>query len=296
MRPLPEAQPGRFDYGRYLRRRGEHCLLEADFSDLSVVGHRRGWRGSIDELRLASRRHLQRGLQAPVRDVLQGMVLGDDEGVEPEIIDDFRRSGLLHIMAVSGENVVLLCGMWSFAFTLLAIPRLMRTALLVPVVATYVLLTGADPSIVRAGVAGIVGLLAIMVSRPSDGWLLWLAPGAWLLTANPHNLFDVSFQLSFGAVAGLLVLARPLTRALAFSAGAAARAGRRDRGRQPVHGPGVHAHVRLHVARQCARQRRRRLRPRPHHASWACCRCCSASWAPGCRCLSTCSPVCSSDS
>ncbi len=219
VRPLPEAQPGRFDYGRYLRRRGEHCLLEADFSDLSVVGHRRGWRGSIDELRLASRRHLQRGLQAPVRDVLQGMVLGDDEGVEPEIIDDFRRSGLLHIMAVSGENVVLLCGMWSFAFTLLAIPRLMRTALLAPVVATYVLLTGADPSIVRAGVAGIVGLLAIMVSRPSDGWLLWLAPGAWLLTANPHNLFDVSFQLSFGAVAGLLVLARPLTRALAFLPG-----------------------------------------------------------------------------
>ena len=109
--------------------------------------------------------------------------------------------------------------MWSFAFALLGMHRLLRTALLLPVVATYVLLTGASPSIVRAGVAGICGLLAILASRPSDGWLLWLAPAAWLLTVNPNNLFDVSFQLSFGAVVGLLVLARPLTRAVSFLPG-----------------------------------------------------------------------------
>ncbi len=59
----------------------------------------------------------------------------------------------------------------------------------------------------------------MLASRPSDGWLLWLAPAAWLLTVNPANLFDVSFQLSFGAVAGLLVLARPLTRLFRFLPG-----------------------------------------------------------------------------
>ena len=217
--PLPEPKPGTFDYGRYLRRRGEHALLEAEFADLSIVGRRGGLQGLVDSLRLAARSHLAAGVHSPVGDVLQGMVLGDDEGVDPALVEDFRKSGLLHIMAVSGENVVLLCTMWSFAFALLGIHRLARTALLLPVVATYVLLTGASPSIVRAGVAGIVGLLAILASRPSDGWLLWLAPAAWLLTANPNNLFDVSFQLSFGAVVGLLVLARPLTRAVSFLPG-----------------------------------------------------------------------------
>ena len=218
--PLPEPKPGAFDYGRYLRRRGEHVLLEADFADLAdrpaaAAGCRASSTGS------GSRRasHLAAGVHSPVADVLQGMVLGDDEGVDPALVEDFRKSGLLHIMAVSGENVVLLCTMWSFAFALLGIHRLARTALLLPVVATYVLLTGASPSIVRAGVAGIVGLLAILASRPSDGWLLWLAPAAWLLTVNPNNLFDVSFQLSFGAVVGLLVLARPLTRAVSFLPG-----------------------------------------------------------------------------
>jgi competence protein ComEC len=217
--PLPEPEPGEFDYGRYLRRRGEHVLLEAEFADLLVTGRRGGLQGAVDRLRLASRAHLAAGVSSPVGDVLQGMVLGDDEGVDPAIEEDFRRSGLLHIMAVSGENVVLLCSMWSFAFALLGMHRLLRTALLLPVVATYVLLTGASPSIVRAGVAGICGLLAILASRPSDGWLLWLAPAAWLLTTNPNNLFDVSFQLSFGAVVGLLVLARPLTRAVSFLPG-----------------------------------------------------------------------------
>ena len=219
IQPLPDPKPGAFDYGRYLRRRGEHVLLDAEFSALTITGRRGGLQGLVDRLRLAARAHLVAGVHSPVAEVLQGMVLGDDEGVDPALVEDFRRSGLLHIMAVSGENVVLLCTMWSFAFALLGIHRLARTALLLPVVATYVLLTGASPSIVRAGVAGIVGLLAILASRPSDGWLLWLAPAAWLLTVNPNNLFDVSFQLSFGAVVGLLVLARPLTRAVSFLPG-----------------------------------------------------------------------------
>ena len=217
--PLPAPRPGAFDYGRYLRRRGEHVTLDGRFADLSVAGHRGGLPGVVDRLRLSSRRHLRAGVHPPVSEVLQGMVLGDDEGVDQASTDAFRRSGLLHIMAVSGENVILLCTMWAFAFSLLGIPRLVRTALLVPVVVTYVVLTGASPSIVRAGVAGVVGLLAVLASRPTDGWFLWLVPAAWLLTRNPNNLFDVSFQLSFGAVAGLLLLARPLTRLFRFLPG-----------------------------------------------------------------------------
>jgi competence protein ComEC len=213
--PEPPAD-GEFDYGRYLERRGEHVVLSGSLEEMRLIGRRGGVQGWVDRLRLASRAHLYAGLHQPVSEVLQGMVLGDDEGVSQEIVDDFRRSGLLHIMAVSGENVVLLCAMWSFALMLFGVPRLPRTLALVPIVAAYVLLTGASPSIVRAGIAGIAGLAAILVSRPTDGWLVWLVPGAWLLTANPNNLFDVSFQLSFAAVAGLLLLSRRLTHALRF--------------------------------------------------------------------------------
>jgi len=216
--PGPPDEGG-FDYGRYLRRRGEHVTLEGGYADLRLAGHRGGVLGLIDGLRRASRDHLAAGLRSPVREVLQGMVLGDDERLDPSLIDAFRRSGLLHILAVSGENVVLLCSMWGFALSLLGVPRTARLLVLLGVVLVYVVLTGAAPSIVRAGFAGVVGLLAMMVARPTDGWLLLLAPAALLLSVNPATLYDVSFQLSFAAVAGLLVLARPLTRALSFLPG-----------------------------------------------------------------------------
>ena len=214
--PLPAPVRGAFDYAQYLERRGEHVALAAPLSMLEVTGRRGGLAGFTDRLRIAARAHLRRGLRPPVREVLEGMVLGDAEGVDDGAISDFRRSGLLHIMAVSGENVVLLCSMWSFALLALGVPRTARTLALAPIVAAYVVVTGASPSIVRAGVAGLLGLVAILASRPSDGWLLWLAPGAWLLTVNPNTLYDVSFQLSFAAVAGLLIIARPLTELAGF--------------------------------------------------------------------------------
>ena len=213
---LPVAKPGAFDYGRYLERRGEHVVLSAPLTGLRLDGRRGGLGGLVDGLRLAARRHIRGGLRSPVREVLEAMVLGDQQGVPAGAVDDMRRSGLLHILAVSGENVVLLCAMGSFLLTLARVRRHVRSLILIPFVIVYVVVTGATPSIVRAGVSGVVLLLANLSSRPTDGWFLWLVPGAFMLTLNPNVLFDVSFQLSFAAVAGLLALGRPLTRLLRF--------------------------------------------------------------------------------
>lgn len=213
---LPEAKPGQFDYGRYLARRGEHVVLAAPLTSVTVVGRRGGLAGLVDRLRVRARTHLRRGVRPPVREVLEAMVLGDDQGVDDGIIADFRNSGLLHILAVSGENVVLLCAIFGALLRGAGLGRNARLTTCLPLVALYVVVTGASPSIVRAGVAGVVGLLAGLVSRPADGWLLWLLPAAWILSFNPNALFDVSFQLSFAAVAGLLLVSRPFTSALSF--------------------------------------------------------------------------------
>ena len=214
---LPQPKPGEFDYGRYLERRGEHVVLAAPLATLRLTGRRGGLGGLVDRLRLAARSHIRRGLRSPVREVLEAMVLGDQQAVPTGPVNDMRRSGLLHILAVSGENVVLLCTMGSFVLTLAGVRRGLRSLILIPSVVLYVVVTGATPSIVRAGVSGVVALLANLTSRPTDGWFLWLVPGAFMLTRSPAVVYDVSFQLSFAAVAGLLLLGRPLTRALAFA-------------------------------------------------------------------------------
>ena len=212
--PAPTA--GQFDYRRYLARRGEHVVLAAPLASLRLVGRRGGLAGLIDRLRLAARRHIRTGLRSPVREVLEAMVLGDQQAVPAAQVTAMQRSGLMHILAVSGENVVLLCSMGTFVLTLAGVPRRLRSIVLIPFVVLYVIVTGATPSIVRAGVSGVVALLADLASRPTDGWFLWLVPAAFMLSRSPAVIFDVSFQLSFAAVAGLLLLARPLTRLLSF--------------------------------------------------------------------------------
>jgi competence protein ComEC len=206
VRPLPDPPRDGFDYARYLRRRGEHVLLAAPLEALHVTGRRGGFGGMTDALRRAARANLRRGVPSPVREVLQGMVLGDDEGIDEGLAEDFRRSGLMHIMAVSGENVVLVCALLGALLGALGVRRRLRLLLLLPSVAVYVMLAGASPSIVRAGIAGGITLLAGLVARPTDAPLLLLLPAAVMLTLNPHTLYDVSFQLSFAAVAGLVLL------------------------------------------------------------------------------------------
>jgi competence protein ComEC len=216
VQPLPPPSADGFDYGRYLERRGIHVVLAAHSTDLRFSGRRGGLMGLMDRLRVAARAALARGLRSPVREVLRGMVLGDAENVDAQAIDDFRRSGLLHIMAVSGENVVLLCTLLGAALSAMTLGRRLRLVLMLPMIAVYVLVTGAAPSIVRAGVAGVLVTVAGLASRPADLPLLVLAPAAVLLTMNPWNLLDVGFQLSFAAVIGLFLLAHHVVRLLHF--------------------------------------------------------------------------------
>jgi competence protein ComEC len=212
VRPLPEPPREGFDYGRYLRRRGEHVLLAAPLESLRVVGRRGGLAGLTDQLRRAARANLGRGVPPPVREVLQGMVLGDDEGIDEGLAEAFRRSGLMHIMAVSGENVVLVCALLGAVLGALGLGRRWRLLILLPSVAIYVVVAGASPSIVRAGIAGGITLVAGLAARPTDAPILLLLPASVMLTLNPNTLYDVSFQLSFAAVAGLVLLGSRLVR------------------------------------------------------------------------------------
>jgi competence protein ComEC len=102
------AVGGGFDERAYLRRQGVHVVLRID--EWHVVGRPGGLGGLADGLRRWLRRALAPGLTGERRAVLEGVVLGDDNGLSPSLQTSFRRSGLYHLLAVSGQNVVLLAG------------------------------------------------------------------------------------------------------------------------------------------------------------------------------------------
>src|SRR6185312_7824858 len=146
----------------------------------------------------------------PEAALARGMVLGQDERLSAAARGDFQRSGLAHILAASGQNVMLLAAL---ALPLLAAVGLGlrgRLAGVLLLVALYVPLAGAGPSIQRAGVMGAAGLIAAIAGRRSSRWYAVLLAAAVTLLLDPRAVADPGWQLSFAAVIAILALAAPL--------------------------------------------------------------------------------------
>jgi competence protein ComEC len=206
------APLGRFD--AYQRRRGALAALDA--ARLERTGRRRGGvAGALDAVRRRAERGLERGLPPPEAALLRGMVLGQDERLSDGVRDDFQRSGLAHILAVSGQNVMLLA---TLVLALAALTRLAlraRLVLVLALIAVYVPLAGGAPSIQRAGVMGAAGIVATLAGRPASRWYAVGLAGAATLALNPLAAGEPGWQLSFAAVVALLALGPPLRGALA---------------------------------------------------------------------------------
>lgn len=205
----PPASPGSdFDYQEYLRRRGIQMSITAGADGVELLADQRGgFSGLVDRLRQHARGSLAIGGWGPAGALLQGMVLGDDDQVPEEVISDFRDSGLLHLLAVSGENVILLGLIVMLLCRTLLIPKLAAAFIAIAVICVYMPLTGGGPSIVRAGIVGILGLSAYIFSRQTSRYHFLALSAAVILSVNPYNLLDPGFQLSFGAVLSIFLVA-----------------------------------------------------------------------------------------
>jgi len=202
---LPRGPSHGFDERTWLKRRGIHVVLAGD--RWRIVGHRHGLGGLGDRVHRWLARSVSGSLHGERRGVLLGVVLGEEQGIGDRLRQDFRASGLYHLLAVSGQNVALVAaGALTLAW-LLGIPRWLGQFSALASIGGYVLAVGPQPSVLRAGVAGGLGSLAWLTARPSDRWYFLLFGAFALLAWNPYLLFDAGFQLSFAAVVAIFTLA-----------------------------------------------------------------------------------------
>jgi competence protein ComEC len=200
---LPRPASHGFDERTWLRRHGVHVVVQA--LDWHIAGRRGGVGGYADRVRGWLARSIAPGLAGERRAVLEGIVLGEDEGLSDGLRTSFRSSGLYHLLAVSGQNVVFIAaGVLALAW-LLGLPRWLGELGALAGIASYVLAVGAQPSVIRAGIAGALGSLAWLSARQRDRWHFLLVGALVLLAWNPYNLLDAGFQLSFAAVAAIFV-------------------------------------------------------------------------------------------
>jgi competence protein ComEC len=200
---LPRPASNGFDERTWLRRHGIHVVVLG--RDWQIVGRRAGLGGYADRVRGWLAQGVAPGLTGERRAVLEGIVLGEDEGLSPDLRTSFRASGLYHLLAVSGQNVIFVAGGVLGLAWLLRIPRWLGELGALAAIASYVLAVGAQPSVIRAGIAGALGSLAWLSARQRDRWHFLLVGALLLLAWSPYNLLDAGFQLSFAAVAAIFV-------------------------------------------------------------------------------------------
>ncbi len=209
---VPRGPKNGFDERTWLRRHGVHVVLLVD--RWRIVGRRGGIGGVADALRRQLQNSVARGLTGYRAAVLEGVVLGEDSGLSDELRRRFRASGLYHLLAVSGQNVALVAGSVLLLAWLLGVPRLIGQLAALAAICGYVLAVGAQPSVIRAGVAGALGCLAWLTARAADRWHLLLVGAIVLLAWNPYTLLDAGFQFSFAAVLAIFLLVPRLRRFL----------------------------------------------------------------------------------
>ena len=192
------------------RRRGIHGVLEAE--RVGLTGRTRG--SPIDRVRRRAEDALGAGLERDQAALARGMVLGQDHALPGDLRDDFRTAGLAHLLAASGQNVMLLATLVLMLATAAGVAYRARLAVALVAVVAYVPLAGAGPSIQRAGVMGAAGLVAALAGRPTSRWYALLLAAALTLALNPRAAEDVGWQLSFASVIAILALHRRLRTAI----------------------------------------------------------------------------------
>jgi competence protein ComEC len=148
--------------------------------------------------------------------LLMGLALGDDSHLDPGLARDFQATGLGHLLVVSGENVAMVLAPMLALAVLLRLSRIPRFLLGTLTVVFFVVLTGAEPSVMRAGVMAGLTLFGVVLGRPRSAASILGGAVLILLIADTTLVWSIGFQLSVAATAGMVALAGPLSDRLRF--------------------------------------------------------------------------------
>ncbi|MDX6598227.1 MAG: competence protein ComEC [Gaiellales bacterium] len=205
--PVPPSE-GDFDRHEWLSRQGVHETLAA--RSVTVIGRRGGLQGMLDGLRRGARAALAAGGDDQSTRIATGVALGGTATLDDDTVEAFRASGLAHLLAVSGGNVVLLVAAVLGLAWVAGMPRALAHGCAIPAVAAYAAVVGGGPSVVRAAATGVLVSLAWLIGSARDPWHLLALAAAAVLALDPWAIAGPGFQLSFAAVAAIHGLAPAL--------------------------------------------------------------------------------------
>lgn len=200
-----------FDYDKYLARYGIYAVIYR--GHIELLDHHAGnlFFSSIYNLKTDFERRLGKIFSEPHGSFMAGLILGSRKGIPEKLMEHFNTTGLTHIIAISGYNITLLIVVIASLFDFLS--RKVKVLVSIIVIFIFVILVGMSAAVVRAGIMGVIGLMAVWFGRVYFVGFSLLAAAFFMSLWNPKILvYDVGFQLSFLATCGLVYVAPLIER------------------------------------------------------------------------------------
>jgi competence protein ComEC len=196
-----------FSYKDYLARQGIYSLV--NYPSIEMLDTRKGSKPLtlIYDLRNRLSQRLSQALPEPQASLAQGILLGLRGNIPYSLNQAFARTGTTHVLAISGINITIVIGILLAAGIWLFGRRYsIYIWLALLIIWLYALLTGMDPPVVRGAIMGSLFLIAEFLGRQRSALTALTFAAAIMVGIQPQVLWDASFQLSFLAMAGLILI------------------------------------------------------------------------------------------
>ena len=204
---------GSFNYRQYLARQGVWSICGSPKISLISSGQGNRIMSAVLWLKQKVGDKAAELWSEPESSFMAGLLYGERSGLPLELADNFSRTGVSHIIAVSGYNISIVALALMSLFINLGLARPRAFWLVVAGIILFVIFTGAGASVVRAGIMGLIVLLAGQLGRLSRIGNVLIFTAALMLLFNPYVLiWDAGFQLSFLATLGLVYLSPILSK------------------------------------------------------------------------------------
>ncbi len=192
-----------FNYKRYLANQDIYYVIKK--AEIKIISHGHGSiiKSWLYNLRRLFMENINRVIPVPESDLANGLILGARGGFDNEMKNEFINTGTIHIVALSGYNVSIVADGIMKVFGLI-FSEIISIIFGVVVIILFVIMAGASPTAIRAGIMAVIMLLGRMTGRRYDAGRALVVAGLLMITIDLRVLSDMSFQLSFIATFGIL--------------------------------------------------------------------------------------------
>lgn len=210
--PSPQRNDGGFSYDKYCYSQNIYgSIYVSDASAINVIESGKfHFITAIQEHILSVLRQL---LPQEQLGILLGMLIGDTSYLSEEVSQAFQKSGITHLLAVSGSNVAYMILATKWLCEKIVGKRISKW-MTIGIVILFVFVSGASPSVVRAGLMAILTIVAELLARAPTTYATVATSALLILLYNPFIICDIGFLLSFGGTLGILFFYTKLQKKL----------------------------------------------------------------------------------